>query len=120
VIRHGASLLRAFSSATVPKLTITLRQSYGGAHIVMNSRGLGADLTLAWPGSDIGIMGARQAVAIIERRAVAAGADADALADRYAQEQLLAAVSAAHGHIDEIVSPEQTRERLLGALALHG
>lgn len=120
VIRHGASLLRAFSCATVPKLTITLRQSYGGAHIVMNSRGLGADLTLAWPGSDIGIMGARQAVAIIERRAVAAGAEIETLADRYAQEQLLAAVSAARGHIDEIVSPEQTRERLLGALALHG
>jgi len=119
VIRHGASLLRAFSCATVPKLTITLRQSYGGAHIVMNSRGLGADLTLAWPGSDIGIMGARQAVAIIERRAVAAGADIDALADRYAREQLPAAVSAARGHIDEIVSPERTRERLLSALALH-
>jgi acetyl-CoA carboxylase carboxyltransferase component len=120
VIRHGASLLRAFSCATVPKLTITLRQSYGGAHIVMNSRNLGADLTLAWPGSNIGIMGARQAVAITERRAIAAGADRDALADRYAQEQLLATVSAARGHIDEIVPPEQTRERLLGALELHG
>lgn len=120
VIRHGASLLRAFSCATVPKLTITLRQSYGGAHIVMNSRNLGADLTLAWPGSNIGIMGAPQAVAITERRAIAAGADRDALADRYAEEQLLAAVSAARGHIDEIVAPEQTRERLLGALELHG
>jgi acetyl-CoA carboxylase carboxyltransferase component len=120
VIRHGASLLRAFSRATVPRLTITLRQAYGGAHIVMNSRGLGADLTLAWPGSDIGIMGARQAVAIVERRALAAGANADVLAERYTQEQLLAAVSAARGHIDEIIPPEQTRERLLGALALHG
>jgi acetyl-CoA carboxylase carboxyltransferase component len=119
VIRHGASLLRAFSCATVPRLTITLRQAYGGAHIVMNSRGLGADLTLAWPGSDIGIMGARQAVAIIERQSVAAGANVDALAERYAQEQLRAAVSAARGHIDEIIQPEQTRECLLGALELH-
>ncbi len=119
VIRHGASLLRAFSCATVPKLTITLRQAYGGAHIVMNSRGLGADLTLAWPGSAIGIMGARQAVTIIERRSIAAGANVDMLAERYAQEQLRAAVSAARGHIDEIVQPEQTRKRLLGALELH-
>lgn len=120
VIRHGASLLRAFSCATVPRVTITLRQAYGGAHIVMNSRGLGADLTLAWPGSDIGIMGARQAVAIVERRSVAAGANMDTLAERYAQEHLLSAVSAARGHIDEIIPPEQTRERLLGALELHG
>lgn len=119
VIRHGASLLRAFSCATVPKLTITLRQAYGGAHIVMNSRGLGADLTLAWPGSDIGIMGARQAVAIVERRSIAAGANVDALAERYAEEQLRAAAAAARGHVDEIIEPEQTRERLIGALELH-
>jgi acetyl-CoA carboxylase carboxyltransferase component len=119
VIRHGASLLRAFSCATVPRLTVVLRQAYGGAYIVMNSRPLGADLTLAWPGSTIGIMGARQAIAIIERRSIAAGADPATLEERYAQEQLLAPVAAARGHIDEIVPPEQTRARLLRALQLH-
>ena len=58
VIRHGASLLRAFSVATTPRVTVTLRQAYGGAHIVMNSRDLGANLTLAWPDAKIGVMGA--------------------------------------------------------------
>jgi acetyl-CoA carboxylase carboxyltransferase component len=68
VIRHGASLLRAFSVATTPRVTVTLRQAYGGAHIVMNSRDLGADLTMAWPNARIGVMGASQAVEIMHRR----------------------------------------------------
>ena len=59
VIRHGASLVRAFASARVPKLTVVLRKSYGGAYITMNSRDLGADLVLAWPDAELGIMSAR-------------------------------------------------------------
>jgi acetyl-CoA carboxylase carboxyltransferase component len=118
VIRYGAGLLRAFSRASVPRLTVTLRQAYGGAHIVMNSRGLGADLTLAWPGAQIGIMGARQAVAITERRMIAAGADIDELAAVYEETKLKAAVAAAEGHIDEIVAPEGTRDYLIRALEL--
>ena len=58
IIRHGAELLHAFAEATVPKTTIVLRKAYGGAYITMNCKGLGADLTLAWPDSEIGIMGA--------------------------------------------------------------
>ena len=68
VIRHGASLLRAFSAATVPKLTVILRKAYGGAYITMNCRDLGADLVLAWPGAELGIMSARAAVGIVHRR----------------------------------------------------
>ena len=97
VIRHGASLLRAFGTATRPRVTLTLRQAYGGAHIVMNSRDLGADLTLAWPHARIGVMGARQAVEIVNRREIAAGADADALADAYEAEHLPVRVAAAGG-----------------------
>lgn len=119
VIRHGAALLRAFARATTPRLTVTLRQAYGGAHIVMNSRDLGADLTLAWPRAQIGVMGARQAVAIAERRAIAAGSDVDELAERYAATHLRAEIAAADGFIDEIVSPLQTRARLIRALELH-
>lgn len=119
VIRHGSALLRAFACATTPKVTVTLRQAYGGAHIVMNSRDLGADLTLAWPGAQVGIMGARQAVAIAERRALEAGADADGLAERYASTNLAVDVAAAGGFVDEIVPPEKTRERLIRALELH-
>jgi acetyl-CoA carboxylase carboxyltransferase component len=118
VIRHGASLLRAFACATTPKLTVTLRQAYGGAHIVMNSRALGADLTLAWPGAWMGIMGARQAVAIMERRAIAAGADPEALVCAYEETQLKVGGAARGGFVDEIVAPRETRERLIEALAL--
>ncbi len=119
MIRRGAALLRAFACARMPKLTVTLRQAYGGAHIVMNSRDLSADLTLAWPSALMGIMGARQAVEIAERRAIADGGDADALADRYAATRLRVDVAAAAGFVDEIVAPEQTRQRLIEALALH-
>lgn len=119
VIRHGAALLRAFACATMPKLTVTLRQAYGGAHIVMNSRDLGADLTLAWPRAQIGIMGARQAVTIAERRAITAGWGVDELADRYASTHLGVDVAAANGFVDEVVLPGQTRERLIRALELH-
>ena len=62
VIRHGASLVRAFAAARVPKLTVILRKSYGGAYITMDSRDLGADLVLAWPDAELGIMSARAAV----------------------------------------------------------
>lgn len=120
VIRHGASLLRAFAQATTPKVTITLRQAYGGAHIVMNSRDLGADLTLAWPDSQIGVMGAPQAVAIIERSAISDGADADQLAELYASERLGVDIAAADGFVDEIVAPRETRDRLIRALELRG
>jgi acetyl-CoA carboxylase carboxyltransferase component len=118
VLRHGASLLRAFSCATVPRITLTLRAAYGGAHICMNSRGLGADLTLAWPDAKVGVMGSVQAVEIIERRAVAAGADPQQLADAYAAEHLPVAVSAAAGFVDEVIAPHETREVLLHALAV--
>jgi acetyl-CoA carboxylase carboxyltransferase component len=116
VIRHGASLLRAFSVATTPRVTVTLRQAYGGAHIVMNSRDLGADLTLAWPNAKIGVMGATQAVEIMHRRDIAAGADPTALADAYTAEHLPVAVAAGRGFVDEIVEPYETRERIAFAL----
>jgi acetyl-CoA carboxylase carboxyltransferase component len=119
VIRHGSALLRAFARASTPKLTVTLRQAYGGAHIVMNSRDLGADLTLAWPDAQIGVMGAQQAVAITERRAIVAGSDKDELAELYAARTLGVDIAAANGYVDEIVSPWDTRERLIRALELH-
>jgi acetyl-CoA carboxylase carboxyltransferase component len=116
VIRHGASLLRAFSVATTPRITVTLRAAYGGAHIVMNSRDLGADLTMAWPHAKIGVMGPRQAVEIVNRREIAAGADADALSDAYAAEHLPVRVAASRGYVDEVVAPSETRERIAFAL----
>lgn len=118
VLRHGASLLRAFGRASVPRVTVTLRQAYGGAHIVMNSRDLGATLTLAWPSARIGVMGARQAVELVGRREIEAGADAALLADAYEAEHLPVRVAAAGGFVDEVVAPSQTRDRIAHVLEL--
>ncbi len=121
VIRHGASLVRAFAAAQVPKLTVILRKSYGGAYITMNSRDLGADLVLAWPGAELGIMSARAAVGIVHRRELRVAADPEAerarLADAYAREHLGAPAAAAAGFVDEIVEPADTRARLSWALS---
>ena len=120
MIRHGASLVRAFAAARVPKLTVVLRKSYGGAYITMNSRDLGADLVVAWPDAELGIMSARAAVGIVHGRELRASRDPDAerlrLADAYAREHLVAEASAASGFIDEIVKPVQIRARLAWAL----
>jgi acetyl-CoA carboxylase carboxyltransferase component len=120
VIRHGASLVRAFAAARVPKVTVVLRKSYGGAYITMNSRDLGADLVLAWPAAELGIMSARAAVGIVNRRDLLAASDPegerDRLATAYADEHLRAEAAAAAGFIDEIVEPADTRKRLVWAL----
>ena len=120
VIRHGASLLRAFAAARVPKVTVVLRKAYGGAVITMNSRGLGADMVFAWPEAEIGIMSARQAVGIVERRRLEASDDPEALraqlADAYEAEHLTAPAAAGSGFVDEVIEPRATRARLDWAL----
>jgi acetyl-CoA carboxylase carboxyltransferase component len=124
VIRHGATLVRAFAAAAVPKVTVVLRKAYGGAYIAMNSKDLGADFAFAWPDAQLGVMGPRQAVGIIHRRDIAAADDPDRAAARferaYAEEHLSAATAAALGAIDEVVAPAETRSRLIAALeSLH-
>jgi acetyl-CoA carboxylase carboxyltransferase component len=120
VIRLGATLVHAFASATVPRLTVILRKSFGGAFITMNSKDLGADYVFAWPQAEIGVMGAKPAVGIIHRRELAAAEDPEAareeLAERYAEMHLRPQVAAASGHIDELIAPEQTRARVSWAL----
>ena len=112
VLRRGAELLRAFAVAEVPRVTVTMRQAYGGAYIVMNCRNLGNDLTLAWPGARIGVMGAPQAIEIVHRRDLEAGADPAELAAAYEEQHLPVAIAAKAGYIDEIVTPDKTRERI--------
>ncbi len=122
VIRHGASLLHAFAAAQVPKLTLITRKAYGGAVITMNSRELGADLVFAWPGAEIGIMAARQAVGIVHRRRLeneaAAGEDGllAELEEAYAGEHLNADAAAASGFVDQVIEPPETRRRIARAL----
>lgn len=120
VIRHGASLLRAFASASVLRLTVVLRKAYGGAVVTMNSKDLGADAVYAWPGAEIGIMAATEAVRIVDRRRLEDAARHDALhtalSAAYAQEHLASEVAAASGFVDEVIDPSETRERLAWAL----
>lgn len=121
VIRHGASLLNAFADATVPRMTVVLRKAFGGAYITMNSKDLGADLSLAWPEAEMGIMSPEQAVNVLYRRELTAAADPERerhrLAELYRARHLSATMAAREGHIDEVVLPNQTRARLAWALA---
>ena len=117
MIRHGASLLRAFAGASVPRVTVVLRKAYGGAVITMNSKDLGANVVFAWPGAEIGIMAANQAVGVVHRRRLHDADDPEALganlAAAYAEEHLTAGAAAASGFIDEVIDPADTR-RVLG------
>jgi propionyl-CoA carboxylase beta chain len=121
VIPAGASFLAAFVDATVPKATVVLRKAYGGAYIVMNARDLGADYAFAWPGAEIAVLGARGAVRILERKRLTAAPDPEALRAELEQNyraRFLSPWPAAHaGFIDEVIAPNATRDRLVGALA---
>jgi acetyl-CoA carboxylase carboxyltransferase component len=116
VIRHGAKLVHAFAEASVPSVTVVLRKAFGGAYIAMNSRGLGADYVFAWPQAQLGVMGAAQAVGIINRREIAEDEDPAAarerLADAYASEHLHAGAASADGFVDEVIAPSDTRARI--------
>jgi acetyl-CoA carboxylase carboxyltransferase component len=120
VIRHGAKLVHAFAEALVPKLTVVLRKSFGGAYIAMNSRALGAHLVLAWEDAELGVMGGTQAVGVVHRRRLAAADEPEvlraSLAQAYVDEHLNARTAAAEGGVDEIVDSAETRPRLVGAL----
>jgi acetyl-CoA carboxylase carboxyltransferase component len=122
VIRHGAKLVHAFAAATVPRVTVVLRKAFGGAFIAMNSRELGADLVLAWPQAQLGVMGAKQAVDLVHRRAIKAADDPGASRERFAEEYerdwLSSQTAAREGVIDEIVAPSGTRRRLTDALGM--
>jgi acetyl-CoA carboxylase carboxyltransferase component len=120
VIRYGAKLLHAFIEAEVPKLTVVLRQAYGGGFITMNCKELGADFAFAWPWARIGVLGAAQAVGFTHRREIEAAEDPDQtrrrLADQYAAQHLDASIAARDGVVDELIDPAETRGRLIGAL----
>jgi acetyl-CoA carboxylase carboxyltransferase component len=124
VIRVGAQLVRAFASATVPRITVVLRKGFGGAFITMNSKALGADLVLAWPTAEIGIMASAQAVGISHGRELADAADPAVLRERlagaYAAEHTTVEVAAASGIVDELIEPDETRDRLITALRVFG
>ena len=121
IIRHGAKLLYAYASATVPKITIILRKAYGGSYLAMCSQEMGADLVYAWPTAEIAVMGAEGAARILFRKEIEQAADprqkaaerAQEYRDRFASPYLCAA----RGYITDVIEPAQTRSLL--ALALN-
>ncbi|MFB2573247.1 acyl-CoA carboxylase subunit beta [Micrococcus sp. IITD107] len=124
IIRRGAKLIYAYAEATVPKLTVITRKAYGGAYIVMGSKKLGADLNLAWPTAQIGVMGAQGAVNILYRRDLKAteeaGGDVDArraeIVQDYEAELLNPYQAAELGYVDAVIPPSETRVQLVRAL----
>jgi acetyl-CoA carboxylase carboxyltransferase component len=122
VIRHGAKLVHAFAEASVPSVTVVLRKAFGGAFIAMNSKALGADRVFAWRGAELGVMGAGQAVGILNRREIAAAAEPtaarDVFAASYAAEHLHVEGASADGFVDEVIERDDTRRRVDGAFEL--
>jgi len=120
IIRHGAKMLFAYAAATVPKMTVVIRKAYGGAYLAMCAKSMGADLLCAWPSAEIAVMGAEGAVNVLYRKEIGEAADPeeerarriteykDMFANPYA--------AAAHGLVDEILEPADTRPYLAQAL----
>ncbi len=121
IISHGAKLLFAYGEATVPKVTVTLRKSYGGAHDVMSSKQLRGDFNYAWPTAEIAVMGAKGAVEVLEGKKMASMSQEDAL--KYVTEKekeytdLFANPyeAARYGYIDDVIEPRNTRFRVIRA-----
>ena len=120
IIRNGAKMLFAYSAATVPKIQIVLRKSYGGAHLAMCSKDLGADRVLAWPTAEIAVMGAEGAVEIVFRKEVEAADDKPArraeLIEQYRSTFSTPYVAAGRRLVDNIIEPADTRKHLAQAL----
>jgi len=122
VIRHGAKLLYAYAEATVPKITVITRKSYGGAYCVMGSKHLRTDVNFAWPTAEIAVMGPEGAVNILYRREIQSARDPEAVRRErireYEEKFASPYVAAERGFIDEVIEPRLTRPKLIRALEM--
>ncbi len=122
IIRHGAKMLYAYAEATVPKITLITRKSYGGAYLAMNSKDMGADVVLAWPTAAVAVMGAEGAANIIYRREIERSPDPAATRaqkiEEYKKRFDNPYVAAAKGYIDDVVDPKHTRLALIRHLRM--
>lgn len=120
IIRHGAKMLYAYSEATIPKLTLTIRKAYGGSYLGMCSKDLGADVVFSWPSTELAVMGAEGAAPIIFRRELEKASNPDELLQQkikqYREEFANPYLAAEHLHIDDVIDPAETRPRLIAAL----
>lgn len=119
IINNGAKLLYAFCEATVPRITVITRKAYGGAYDVMNSKHIGADMNYAWPTAEIAVMGAKGAAEIIFKNEIKEAANPEEkLIEKEAEYAAMFANpynAAARGYVDEVIRPEDTREKLIKA-----
>ena len=125
IITNGAKLMFAYGEATVPKITITLRKSYGGAHDVMSSKQLRGDLNYAWPNAEIAVMGAKGAIEILEGRKLKTITDEDEKAKfitekekEYVDKFANPYKAASYGYIDDVIEPRNTRFRIIRGLEI--
>ena len=122
IIRNGAKLIFAYCEASVPKLTVITRKAYGGAYIVMSSKSLRGDFSVAWPTAEIAVMGPEGAVGIIYRRELAAAEDPEELRGQlvadYRGKFANPYVAASYGYVDDVIEPSQTRAVLINALQM--
>ncbi|HBH22372.1 MAG TPA: methylmalonyl-CoA carboxyltransferase [Cytophagales bacterium] len=122
IITNGAKLLFAFSEATVPRITVITRKAYGGAYDVMNSKHIGADQNFAWPTAEIAVMGAKGAAEIIFKKEIQEAKDSEAkLLEKEAEYDGLFSnpyIAASRGYIDEVIMPDETRQRLIEAFMM--
>jgi acetyl-CoA carboxylase carboxyltransferase component len=120
IIRNGAKLLYAYSEATVPKLTVITRKAYGGAYDVMCSKHIGGDYNVAWPSAELAVMGPEGAVQIIFRKEIEKAKNPKTreaeLVGEYRRKFANPYVAAEMGYLDDVIEPQETRMRLIGAL----
>lgn len=122
IIRHGAKMIYAYAEATVPKISLILRKAYGGAYIVMSSKHLHGDVNLAWPNAEIAVMGPKGAVKIIHRKELQDAQEPEKLRQKFTEEyrekHASPFIAAGEGHLDDIIKPAESRERLIQALEM--
>ncbi len=122
IIKQGAKLLYAFAEATVPKLTVITRKAYGGAYDVMNSKHIRADYNVAWPGSEIAVMGSAGAAEIIFKKEIDSAKDPkkafNEKVEEYKEKFANPYAAAARGYIDDVIEPSETRVKLVRALRM--
>jgi acetyl-CoA carboxylase carboxyltransferase component len=122
IIRHGAKMLYAYSEATVPKITLTIRKAYGGSYLGMCSKDLGADAVLCWPTTELAVMGAEAAAEVIYRKELAEAENKEKVLqekiEEYRREFANPYRAAEHLHVDDVIHPLDTRPRLIDALEM--
>ena len=120
IIKHGAKLLYAFAEATVPKITVITRKAYGGAYDVMSSKHIRADVNVAWPTSEIAVMGAEGAAKILFRREIADAEDPVAktaeLVEEYRNRFANPFIAAQRGYVDDVIEARRTRQVISSSL----